>query len=159
MEEALGVTLNAPEPLPKDIYLEHRNRPVTIHQIKPQNDKLCRFLKHDRHVLRFYCMWEDGNEFREFVMHYYLVDNCVEVREVHKPNDGRDPFPLLLKRQPLPKGFHELSDLSEGNNYTWHNFRIGSIVNVLNRPFVMYVKLCTAKVYYSAVKAKTTSKH
>ena len=37
------------------------------------------------------------------VIHYYLVDDTVEIREVHEPNDGRDPFPVLLCRQKLPK--------------------------------------------------------
>ena len=37
------------------------------------------------------------------ILHYYLVDDSVEVREVHEPNDGRDPFPVLLRRQKLPK--------------------------------------------------------
>ena len=37
------------------------------------------------------------------IIHYYLVDDTVEIREVHEPNDGRDPFPVLLCRQKLPK--------------------------------------------------------
>ena len=45
------------------------------------------------------------------VLHYYLVDDCVEVREVQKPNNGRDPFPILLRKQRLPKSFHELSGI------------------------------------------------
>ena len=27
----------------------------------------------------------------------------IEVREVHKANDGRDPFPILIKRDKMPK--------------------------------------------------------
>ena len=42
-------------------------------------------------------------EQRPFIIQYYLVDDTVEVREVHDPNDGRDPFPLFLKRQRVPK--------------------------------------------------------
>lgn len=37
------------------------------------------------------------------ILHYYLVDDTVEIREVHKPNDGRDPFPVLICRQKLAK--------------------------------------------------------
>lgn len=62
-------------------------------------------------VLRFYAMWDDTNsmfgENRPYIIHYYLADDTVEVREVHKPNDGRDPFPVLIKRQRLPKTFVE----------------------------------------------------
>jgi hypothetical protein len=37
------------------------------------------------------------------VLHYYLVDDTLEIREVHESNDGRDPFPVLLKRQKVPR--------------------------------------------------------
>ena len=37
------------------------------------------------------------------IMHYFLVDDSIEIREVHEPNDGHDPFPVLLRRQKLPK--------------------------------------------------------
>lgn len=36
-------------------------------------------------------------------LHYYLVDDTLEVREVHESNDGRDPFPVMLKRQKVPR--------------------------------------------------------
>lgn len=38
-------------------------------------------------------------------MHYYLADDTIEIREVNFANSGRDPFPLLLKRQKLPRKF------------------------------------------------------
>ena len=57
-------------------------------------------------MLRFYCVWDDRDamfgEMRPFVLHYFLVDDTIEIREVHEPNDGRDPFPVLLRRQRLP---------------------------------------------------------
>lgn len=37
------------------------------------------------------------------IIHYFLADDTVEIREVHEPNDGRDPFPVLLCRQKLAK--------------------------------------------------------
>lgn len=43
------------------------------------------------------------DEKRSFIIHYYLADDTVEVREIHEKNDGRDPFPVLMKRQHLPK--------------------------------------------------------
>jgi hypothetical protein len=51
-------------------------------------------LDHDRSVLRFFTQ-SDGCQ---YVVHYYLADDTVEIREVHNPNDGRDAFPLLLRR-------------------------------------------------------------
>lgn len=38
-------------------------------------------------------------------MHYYLADDTIEIREVKYPNSGRDDFPVMLKRQKLPKKF------------------------------------------------------
>ena len=31
------------------------------------------------------------------------MDDTVEIREIHEANDGRDPFPVLVCRQRLPK--------------------------------------------------------
>lgn len=59
------------------------------------------FLDNDRKVLRFFVRCED----MPYVIHYYLADDTVEIREVHHANDGRDSFALLLKRQKLPKSF------------------------------------------------------
>ena len=54
-------------------------------------------------------MWDDTEsmfgENRPYIIHYFLSDDTVEVREVYKQNDGRDPFPILIKRQRLPKTF------------------------------------------------------
>jgi len=58
------------------------------------------FLENDRKVLRFFA--EDDHP---YIIHYYLADNTIEIREVNFANSGRDPFPLLLKRQKLPKLF------------------------------------------------------
>jgi hypothetical protein len=49
-------------------------------------------------VLRFFANSED----LPFVVHYFLADDTIEIREVHHPNDGRDSFPLLLRRQRVP---------------------------------------------------------
>lgn len=42
-------------------------------------------------------------ECRNYIIHYYLMDDTVDIREVHERNDGRDPFPLLMNRQRMPK--------------------------------------------------------
>jgi hypothetical protein len=39
-------------------------------------------------------------------VHYYLADDTVEIRESHRPNDGRDSFSLLLRRQKLPEAWN-----------------------------------------------------
>lgn len=141
-----GHEMKQAEECPKDKYLESRKE--VPRQVAPkQEDKLSRFLKHDRHVLRFYCLWPE--EQRKFIMHYYLVDDSIEVLEVHTPNDGRDPCPLLLKRQPLPKTFVDLSDLKEGECYGWKDIRMGTVINVLNRRFIVFDCDAFTKNHYS----------
>ncbi|KAJ3303625.1 EF-hand domain-containing protein 1 [Blyttiomyces sp. JEL0837] len=142
MRETENIQLNPPETMPPDPYQQIRNRPLRNPSLATEkNDKLRRFLKHDREVLRFFCVWDDRDsmfgELREFVIHYYLVDDCVEVREVQKPNNGRDPFPILLRKQRLPKSLADLSDVNENSKYTWKDFRIGGVINVLGRNFLI----------------------
>jgi hypothetical protein len=77
------------------------------------------FLDNDRKVLRFYTRWDD----LPFIIHYYLSDDTLEIREVHTPNDGRDNFALLLKRRKIPYSFSipqpGLSFM--GDNYLTYN--------------------------------------
>merc|ERR1711988_577477 len=101
-------------------------------------DKLAQFLKYDRKVLRFYCLWDDTpslyGEQRKFVLHYYLADDTVEIVESYKVNSGRDPFPLLLTRGKLPvtwdkpgrKEFYSAADLV-----------IGSTINIFGRDLLI----------------------
>ncbi|KAJ1546207.1 EF-hand domain-containing protein 1, partial [Cladochytrium tenue] len=114
MLETEGIRLSPVEHMPDDPYQASRTRPARGRTLaERKDDRLRRFLENDRKVLRFFCVWDDRDsmfgEAREFVLHYYLVDDCVEVREVQKPNDGRDPFPILLRKQRLPKAFKDLS--------------------------------------------------
>jgi len=52
------------------------------------------FLDNDRKVLRFFTDSED----LQFIWHYFLADDTVEIREVHFANDGRDSFSVYLRR-------------------------------------------------------------
>jgi len=38
-----------------------------------------------------------------YIIHYYLADDTMDIREVHFANNGKDAWPLLLKRQKIPK--------------------------------------------------------
>lgn len=58
------------------------------------------FLENDRKVLKFYVFSDIP-----YIMHYYLADDTLEIREINYSNSGRDPFPLMLRRQKLPKKF------------------------------------------------------
>lgn len=70
-------------------------------------DTLKQFLEYDRKVLRFFCVWDDsGSAFgdrRELILHYFLSDDTVEIKEVLPHNSGRDAMSLFLQRRKLPK--------------------------------------------------------
>ena len=59
------------------------------------------FLENDRKVLKFYARFEGA----PYIVHYFLADDTLEVREVALPNSGKDPFPVTFKRQKLPRQF------------------------------------------------------
>ena len=80
-------------------------------------DTLKQFLEHDRQVLRFGCYWDDrgiddyGNEegeIREMVLHYFLGDDTIEIRDIIRPNAGRDAVPVFVRRCKLPRQGHRL---------------------------------------------------
>ena len=73
------------------------------------------FLDKDRSVLRFFTR----NDGLPFIVHYYLADDTIEIREVHHSNDGRDAFALLLRRQKLPDRFdvNQPGQTFIGDNY------------------------------------------
>ncbi|XP_002735862.1 EF-hand domain-containing family member C2-like [Saccoglossus kowalevskii] len=106
----LGVRVNLPEDTPSDPYTNHRkNMDETQQPLRPYEkvDTLKQFLDHDRHVLRFFCYWDDSDNMfgdsREMVLHYFLADDTIEIREVIPANSGRDAAPMFLRRARLPK--------------------------------------------------------
>ncbi|XP_077987330.1 EF-hand domain-containing family member C2-like [Glandiceps talaboti] len=106
----LGVRVTLPDDIPSDPYTEHRkDMDFTQQPLRPYEkvDTLKQFLDHDRHVLRFYCYWDDTDNMfgdsREMILHYFLADDTIEIREVIPANSGRDAAPMFLRRARLPK--------------------------------------------------------
>jgi hypothetical protein len=90
---------------------------------------------------------------------YYLVDDTLEVREMHSPNNGHDPFPLLINRHRVPKNRYEVKstfpaitlELSpqEINQYLGPaDFGIGKTVDIYNRRFFIYDVDNFTKAFY-----------
>lgn len=108
--EANGIEVRPFEDMPQDPYTLTRRRveqPGTLASAPDDFDKLRQFLTLDRKVLRFYCVWDDRDslygEKRHFTFLYFLVDDTIEIRERHTANNGRDSFPILLRRQKIPR--------------------------------------------------------
>ncbi|XP_075706870.1 EF-hand domain-containing family member C2 isoform X2 [Rhinoderma darwinii] len=106
----LGIRINPPGSIPADPYstmrkeMEDNMKPLRPYE---RMDTLKQFLNHDRHVLRFNCLWDDTpspfGDARELILHYFLADDTVEIIEVIPPNSGRDSVPVFLHRGKLPK--------------------------------------------------------
>ncbi len=87
--------------------------------------------------MRFFARFDD----LPFVIHYFLADDTVEIREVHHPNDGRDNFALLMKRQRLPKAFavSQPGLMEIGDNYwTCDEFEPNGFIESFSRQFYIY---------------------
>lgn len=57
-------------------------------------------------MLSFKILWDDssydgGEKF--YVLNYYLADSKMEVKEIRVQNSGKDAFPMMLKKQKVPK--------------------------------------------------------
>lgn len=106
----MGVDIGQPLQIPDDPYMNHRKAlDESMQPLRPyeKKDTLKQFLDHDRHVLRFDCLWNDtGAMFgdnRDMVLHYFLADDTIEIREKIPPNSGRDATSVFLRRGKLPK--------------------------------------------------------
>jgi len=106
----LGVKVGTASSSPLDPYSRLREEnDQSMQPLRPYErlDKLKQFLEHDRHVLRFMAQWNDSasmfGDVRALVIHYFLADDTIEIREVIGANSGRDSVPVFLKRAKLPK--------------------------------------------------------
>lgn len=148
-----GIVLNQKGECPVDPYTESRQQPQRTYKTPAEFDKLKQFLELDRKVLRFYCIWDDRDsmfgEVIQYVLHYYLVDYTMEIREVHSPNDGRDPFPVLIGRKKMPIDRNNLPtsfpsvnmEITEHEINEWFepkHFKIGETVVIMGRRFLLY---------------------
>ncbi|KAL6762171.1 hypothetical protein V8C86DRAFT_2521922 [Haematococcus lacustris] len=110
-------------------------------------DRLRQFLEHNKQVLRFWCIWDDRQSMygdrRPYVLHYFLEDDTVEILEINENNSGRDPFPVFLRRSPLPKNINRntmtvTSKVKKSECYSPSDFRMGAYITVLNRDFMIH---------------------
>ncbi|NXN56833.1 EFHC2 protein, partial [Rynchops niger] len=106
----MGVRLNPPADRPDDPYTKDRQKILeSMKPLRPYEriDTLKQFLEHDGQVLRFFCVWDDAESMfhdpRELVLHYYLSDDTIAIKEIIPVNSGRDAVPLFLRRDKLPK--------------------------------------------------------
>ncbi|XP_020497125.2 EF-hand domain-containing protein 1 [Labrus bergylta] len=161
--ESEGIVLNGPVPMPVDPYGKRRKNLQPSFTTPSEFDSMYRFLNMDRKVLRFFALWDESDslygETRPVTIHYFLVDDTVEIRAVHEPNSGRDPFPIVMRRQKLPKkikpeseGFPrcvlEVSTEEVDEYYSPEDFQVGQTMKLLGRRFQLYDCDGFTKEYY-----------
>eukprot|EP00798_Chlamydomonas_sp_ICE-L_P024281 gene24281-9880_t len=110
-------------------------------------EKLRKFLENNKKVLRFWCVWDDRQTMfgdrRPYILHYFLENDTVEILEVRDGNNGRDPFPALLKRAQLPKVSVKTATglnpkYAADQCYTPADLRLGAYVDVQGRDFLLH---------------------
>jgi hypothetical protein len=71
-------------------------------------------------VLRFYGCWDDRarifGDKHYYVINYFLADDEIEVLERYGKNEGRDPFPKLIKKSKVPKNYFGLQGIGVSNS-------------------------------------------
>ncbi|XP_046392294.1 EF-hand domain-containing protein 1-like isoform X2 [Ischnura elegans] len=168
-----GIVIGESENMPADPYIEKRKcidkQQLPATTMSP-DDKLRRFLEYDGKILRFNVVWdyrdEEFGELRPYTLCYYLADDTIEVREVRKRNDGRDPFPLLLRRQKLPKNWKdvgvnfpsislEVTDADVTEYYSPKDLMVGNTVFVLGRRFLIHDCDPFTRKYFAEVLGMT----
>ncbi|KAM9704326.1 EF-hand domain-containing protein 1 [Menidia menidia] len=159
--ESEGVVLNEPEPMPEDLYIKRRKIIAPQHVTPSSFDKMCQFLSMDRKVLRFFALWDFSDclfgDTLDVIIHYYLVDDTIEIREVHEHNSGRDNFPILMHRQRVPKKLKsetfpscvlEVAAVDVAEYYSPKDFRLGQTIELLSRHFLLFDCDVFTKEYY-----------
>lgn len=123
-------------------------------------EKLRKFLRNDRKVLRFEGEWDDTasvyGDRNAYILQYFLGNDTVDVREVRVHNSGKEPFAYLLARQRLPKDYAtaKASSGPEENPdlyYTADDFIVGNFINVLGRPVLLRSCDAFTRSFYSDV--------
>uniref|UniRef100_A0A1A7X660 EF-hand domain (C-terminal) containing 1 n=1 Tax=Iconisemion striatum TaxID=60296 RepID=A0A1A7X660_9TELE len=149
--ESEGIVLNDPEPMPEDPYIKSRQVSPPPRITSPTPYTTHQFLTMDLKVLRFYALYDRSDtpygDTRPVIIYYYLVDNTVEIREIHEHNSGLDPFPVFLHRQKIPKKLKsetapscimEFTKKDVDEYYSPKDFQLGQTVTLLNHHFLLY---------------------
>nr|XP_055099423.1 EF-hand domain-containing family member C2-like [Symphalangus syndactylus] len=106
----IGVKVNPPVQRPEDPYVKIRREAVEhVEPLRPYKSLNTpkQFYQYHGKILRFFCLWDDSvsmfGDRRELILHYFLCDDTIEIKELLPPNSGRDAVNVFLRRSKLPK--------------------------------------------------------
>ncbi|XP_063695682.1 EF-hand domain-containing protein 1-like [Culicoides brevitarsis] len=162
-----GIELNATECLPYDLLGASQKIETSMNfKCMTKNDKLNRYLKFQGKVLHFDCVLkESGNptdKLMTYKLYYYLEDDTVAIKELKENREGRYHFPMLLRRQKLPKcGENQPSEFPSifmektagqlESFYAPCDLKIGETVNVYGRKFLLLDCDIFTRKYYEFI--------
>lgn len=118
----LGVTVPEPVLVPSDPAQERRRMAEYADRNKTKsstkNTKFSQFLRNYRKVLLFHGFWDDRasmfGDLRRLLVHYYLADDTMEIKESYPVNSGRhESSGVFLKRMRLPKQPCNIPDIGQ----------------------------------------------
>ncbi|OQS07881.1 EF-hand domain-containing protein [Thraustotheca clavata] len=129
---------------------------------RPSNHRK-QFNEHDRHVLRWFAIWDDTSKLygtkHKYIIHFFLADNTVEIRESYDRNSGCDPFPKLLNRSQLLKcptleGPYATSLSStdkrppDSDYFSWEELTVGGYIDIFNRKILLLDADTSTRLWY-----------
>ncbi|XP_033209842.1 EF-hand domain-containing protein 1-like [Belonocnema kinseyi] len=145
---------------PPDPYIKFRKDTFKIptRTTPVADDTRRRFLEYDGMVLLFDAVWDD--DFYQIL--YFLTDDTISVKEIHTPNDGKDPVSMLLKKAKVPKNWKDLPPPYPGiymergdpdvvEYYTPKDLMIGDTIFIFGRRFFLYDCDAFTRKYYSGM--------
>mmetsp|Transcript_6479 Transcript_6479/g.11952 ORF Transcript_6479/g.11952 Transcript_6479/m.11952 type:complete len:647 (+) Transcript_6479:118-2058(+) len=110
-----------------------------------RNAKLQQYLENDRKVLFFRAYWDDPTRYGSrmyYTIHYYLMDDTVEIQEKLPRNSGRDPYPTFFRRDKMRKNPHISPAPAmlepEPQIYKPEDFVVGQHVTLYGRDLYLY---------------------
>ncbi|XP_031830528.1 EF-hand domain-containing protein 1 [Nomia melanderi] len=152
-----GIDVGDKEETPIDPYTSFRasKQKTPTRVTRNPDDSRRRFLEYDKMVLCFTATWNED----VYRIMYFLTDDTIAVREVQKPNCGKDPVAMLLKRMKVPKDWKNLPSshpsvyLEYGDPeiveyYSPKDFIIGDTVFIFSRRFLLLDCDAFTRKYY-----------
>lgn len=139
----LGITVPESTPVPMDPGQDQRERAEYAIRNKKKcttkSTKFAQFLQNYRKVLLFHGYWDDRGatfgDLRRLVVHYYLADDTIEIKELFPCNSGRhESSGIFLKRMRLPKHPNAIPDIGQSTavfpvlNVMGENFNTGRFI-------------------------------
>lgn len=103
-----------------------------------------------------------------YKLYYFLENDTIAVRELKENREGRDHFPMLLKRTKLPKNwkqrpvtypscYMEISDVEVNEYYQPKDLIVGETIFIFGRRFLLLNCDPFTRSYYENVLKQTQS--